>query len=121
MGQKRTTVAVVDDEPTVCTAIKRLLCSAGYDVNTWGSGIELLQALESELPDCVIIDIQMATMDGYEVLAELQKRFRHLPAILMTAHETENDEEHVRQCGGSGFLRKPFDESQLIGQIEAAL
>ncbi len=121
MGQKRTTVAVVDDEPTVCVAVQRLLRSAGYDVHTCSSGAELLLSLESELPDCVIIDIQMAAMDGYEVLAELQKRYKHLPAILMTAYEAENDEEHVRECGGAGFLRKPFDEGQLISLIEAAL
>lgn len=99
----------------------RLLRSAGYDVRTCASGLDFLQSLESQLPDCAIIDIQMATMDGYAVLAELQKRNMHLPAILMTAHEAENDEERVRQCGGAGFLRKPFDEGQLIGLIEAAL
>lgn len=99
----------------------RLLRSAGFDVRTCGSGVEFLHSLVSEQPDCVVLDIQMAMMDGYEVLAKMQQHYRGIPAILMTAHETENDEERVRQCGGAGFLRKPFDESQLIELIEAAL
>lgn len=119
--QKRTFIAVVDDESTVCKALMRLLRSAGYDVITCESGAELLRSLDSRLPDCAVIDIQMAAMDGYQVVAQLQKRESHIPAILMTAYEAENDEQRARQCGAAGFLRKPFGDDQLIDMIEAAL
>ena len=121
MSQERTFVAVVDDESTVCRALKRLLRSAGYDVITCESGAELFRSLDSRMPDCAVIDIQMAAMDGYEVLAQLQKRESRFPAILMTAYEAEDDEQRARQYGAAGFLRKPFGANQLIDMIEAAL
>ena len=61
-------VAVVDDDPYVCKAFERLLRSAGISVKTFASGTKFLQAVRDYKPDCVVVDLHMPGIDGFEVL-----------------------------------------------------
>ncbi|NKJ50108.1 response regulator [Burkholderia sp. SG-MS1] len=115
-------VAVVDDDESVCRAIKRLLHSAGIEAETFSSGDELLNtlsAIPSYRPACVILDIQMPGTGGLEVQRQLAPL--GLPIIMITAH----DELVVRQAalasGAAAYLRKPFNAAILLKAVELAI
>jgi FixJ family two-component response regulator len=114
-------VAVVDDDPSVCKAVQRLLRSAGWTATTFGSGIDLLASLEAQVPDCVVLDISMPVMDGLEVLSQLRERNLTMPVILISAEESYARDVGRLSAWGCGFLEKPFDGLRLITMIAAAL
>jgi FixJ family two-component response regulator len=115
-------IHVVDDDPSVVRALKRLLRSWGMQVRTFASGGEFLSALQrSDDADCSVIDVQMPGMTGLEVQAHLNDAGLDVPVIFMTAHETEGVEEQAMRGGAIGFLRKPFADEALVGLIRIAL
>ncbi len=115
-------IHIVDDDPAVVRALKRLLRSWGMQVRTFGSGGEFLSALKvSEDTDCSVIDVQMPGMTGLEVQATLNDRGFDVPVIFMTGHETEGVEEEAMNAGAIGFLHKPFSDEALVGLIRRAL
>jgi FixJ family two-component response regulator len=115
-------VHVVDDDPSVILALKRLLNSWGMQVRTFGSGEEFLSALRrSHDGDCSVIDVQMPGMTGLEVQEHMNRTGINLPVIFITGHEEEGVEEHALRAGAAGFLRKPFTDDDLINLIRNAL
>lgn len=115
-------IDIVDDDPAVVRALKRLLRSWGMQVRTFGSGGEFLSALNvSKDADCSVIDVQMPGMTGLEVQATLNDRGLDVPVIFMTGHETEGVEEEAMNAGAIGFLRKPFSDEALVALIRRAL
>jgi FixJ family two-component response regulator len=121
MTQPSTLIAVVDDEPAVREALKRLLRSAGFDVRTYRSGADFLQAMGGQPHGCAIVDIQLGAMDGFKVLDQLRSRASDVPVILITAYDAADDEPRALRGGAAGFLRKPFSDNELIAMIGAAL
>jgi FixJ family two-component response regulator len=115
-------IHVVDDDPSVCRALKRLLRSWGMQVRTFESGQEFLSAQSSPHDaDCSVIDVQMPGMTGLEVQERMKCAGMDLPVIFITAHEEEGVEEHALRDGAVGFLRKPFSDEVLVGLIRNAL
>jgi FixJ family two-component response regulator len=111
-------IHVVDDDPAVCRALKRLLRSWGMQVRTFSSGQEFLSDLGSlHDADCSVIDVQMPGMTGLEVQEQMTRAGMDLPVIFITAHEGEGVEEHALREGAVGFLRKPFSDEVLVGLI----
>jgi len=116
-------VAIVDDDESVCRAIKRLLHSVGIGADTFSSGDAFLRTLSS-IPSyraaCVILDILMPGINGLEVVQ------RHLaptsvPVIFITACDDPAVREMALASGAAGYLRKPFNEAILIKALEMAL
>lgn len=115
-------IHVIDDDPSVVRALRRLLCSWGMQVRTFSSGEEFLSvALASGEADCVVLDVQMPGMTGFDVQARMQQAGRDVPIIFITGHETEGAEERAMKAGAVGFLRKPFREDVLVGLIRTAI
>ena len=115
-------IHIVDDDPSVCRALKRLLSSWGMQVRTFSSGEEFLSVLRSPHDaDCSVIDVQMPGMTGLEVQEQMRRAGMDLPVIFITAHEEEGVEERALKNGASGFLRKPFTDEMLVGLIRTAL
>jgi FixJ family two-component response regulator len=115
-------IHIVDDDPSVARALKRLLRSWGMEVRTFSSGAEFLAAIErSPGADCSVIDLQMPGMTGLEVIDRLNDAGLHLAVVFMTAHESEGTEEQALRAGAVGFLRKPFADEELIGLIRMAM
>ena len=124
MDKKKPLVAIVDDDPSVCRAVKRLVISLGMSAQTFRSGLELLDYLEAVPPDttdCVILDVQMPGLSGLEVQKRLAYSYRALPVIVITAHETAETKESALAAGAIAFLRKPFDDGLLARLLETAL
>ena len=113
-------IAVVDDEEPVRTALRRLLRSAGLTVETFESGAEFLNSLETSLPDCVVLDLQMPHMDGFNVQTHLAQKCAALPVIIVTGHDFPKAQERAMAGGASAFLRKPVHDSTLLDAISAA-
>jgi FixJ family two-component response regulator len=115
-------IYIVDDDPAVVKALKRLLCSWGMRARTFASGEEFLAALTCSCDgDCSVIDVQMPGMTGLEVQEALNRAGIDMPVIFITAHDEEGIEERAVRAGAIGFLRKPFMDEALVGLIHTAL
>ena len=117
----RPLIAVVDDDESVRRAVRRLLRSIGMDADPFASGDELLQllsAMPSYHPDCVIIDVQMPGLNGLEVQRRLAGK---LPIIFITAHDDLGIREQALGAGAVAFLRKPFNDDLFVKTVDAAL
>jgi two-component system response regulator FixJ len=113
-------IAVVDDEEPVRTALMRLMRSAGLSVETFGSGAEFLESLETRLPDCVVLDLYMPHMDGFNVQTHLARKCAALPVIVVTGHDFPTARERAMAGGASAFLRKPVHDRTLLDAISSA-
>ena len=115
-------IHIVDDDPSVDIALRRLLHSWGMQVRTFASGEEFLSALSgSNNADCSVIDVQMPGMTGLEVQERMNRSEMDVPIIFITAHEEDGVEESALKAGAVGFLRKPFTDDALVGLIRTAL
>lgn len=115
-------IHIVDDDPSVCRALKRLLRSWGMQARSFSSGPEFLSALGSSPDvDCSVIDVQMPGMTGLEVQEQMQRAGMDLPVIFITAHDEEGVEDRAFKSGAAGFLRKPFSDEVLVGLIRKAM
>lgn len=114
-------IAIVDDDASVRQAMGQLLRSFDFAVALFGSGAELLQAPSLEGLACVITDVQMPGMNGFDLCEALRARELATPVIFMTAFSQEGDQQRARAIGATAFLSKPFQDHELIHCIECAL
>jgi FixJ family two-component response regulator len=114
-------IAVVDDEDPVRKALKRLLCSAGFDAHTFASGAEFLASLAGEQPDCIVLDLHMARLNGFEVQARMAQSGVRVPIVVITGHDTPESRQRVMSAGASAYLRKPVDDQALLDAVTAAI
>ena len=124
MSMSKPMIAIVDDDESVCRAMKRLVRSLGMEADTFASGrefIDLLDAMPSFHPDCVVLDVQMPGMNGLEVQERLSSSCSGLPVIFITAHDDVGVRERALAAGALAFLRKPFNDELLIKTLRAAL
>jgi FixJ family two-component response regulator len=124
MSKTKPTIAIVDDDASVCRAISRLLRSWGMNADTFTSGrefIEHLGMMPSFRPDCVVLDVQMPGMNGLEVQDLLVLGDNPLPVIFITAHDEIEVRERALQTGAVAFLRKPFNNEVLIKTLDEAI
>src|SRR5207249_5078653 len=98
----------------------RLMRSAGLSVETFASGAEFLKSIETRLPDCVVLDLQMPQMNGFNVQASLAQKCAALPVIIVTGHDFPKARERAMAGGASAFLRKPVHDRTLLDAISAA-
>ena len=121
MDQTRPTIAVLDDEPEMRKAVRRLLAGRGFCVAEYGRGSDFLAALDSPPLDCLLLDLHMPEVNGFEVLEAIQSRHARTPVIIITAHDEPGTEERVRLLGAAGYLKKPVDRDALLSAIGAAI
>lgn len=117
-------IAVVDDDDSVCRALRRLLRSLAMDAESFGSGqqfLDLLEAMPSYRPDCLILDMQMPGMNGLEVQHRLASSGKAIPVIFITAHDEPGAREKALAAGAVAYLRKPFDDELLIKTLREAV
>jgi FixJ family two-component response regulator len=110
-------LAVVDDDASVRNGISRLARSHGFVCTTFDSGESALSESALDGVDCVILDIQLGGIDGFETRDLLAARGLRLPVIFITAHLEANSPEWQRHLKGSTCLSKPFEATDLISAI----
>jgi FixJ family two-component response regulator len=114
-------VAVLDDEPEVRKALRRLLTGRGFRVQEYESGQDFLAALEIRPPDYLLLDLQMPGLTGFDLLEALLARRLPMAVIVVTAHDEPGAQERVRALGASAYLKKPVDRDDLLSAIAAAV
>ena len=117
-------IAIVDDDASVCRAIKRLVRSLGMEADTFTSGqefIELIEGLSWLTVDCVVLDLQMPGMGGLEVQERLASRGNRIPVVFISAHDEMGSRERAMAAGAVAFLRKPFNDELFIKTLQEAL
>jgi FixJ family two-component response regulator len=114
-------VAIVDDEESVRKALQRLMSSAGLSVETYASGAEFLDSLKHQRPACVVLDLHMPGVSGFEVQSRLAQANDKLPLIFITGNHTEETRQRVTRAGASAYLVKPVDDELLLAALAAAI
>ncbi|MCM3900765.1 MAG: response regulator [Pyrinomonadaceae bacterium] len=121
MNKYRSLIAVVDDEEPIRKALKRLLRSAGLEVETFPSGVEFLESLRTHWPDCVVLDLHMPVVSGFEVQARLAESDVLLPVVIITGHDSDETRAQALAGMAVAYLRKPVNDQVLLDAIELAL
>ena len=116
-------ILIVDDDPDVRNFVSTVLKKRGYDVVEADDGTTGLQAAQAQLPDLIICDYLMSTMDGYEMVLALRKEplTAEIPFILMTGEIERAGLRHSENKPPDDFLEKPVSASDLIRAVEARL
>lgn len=120
MAGKPCLIAIVDDDAPVLKALRRLLRGRGFEVATYISAREFLQALPESRAGCLILDLQMPDMDGLELLQQLEHEGIDIPTIVITAHAGEGVATRCKTHGAIAFLSKPLQLAPLLAAIEKA-
>jgi adenylate cyclase len=113
-------VLVVDDMPANVRLLEAILEPAGFSVVSASSGPEALERVVSELPDLVLLDVQMAGMNGYEVCRRIRENETTalLPVVMLTSHDSEARIDGIR-AGADDFVTKPFDQQELLLRVRS--
>ena len=116
--RKRKTILVVDDEPRMIGFIRMNLELEDHQVIEAHSGLEALDALRTQLPDLILLDVMMPDLDGFETLRMLRE-FSDIPVIMLTAKGEENDKVLGLELGADDYITKPFGPRELSSRIKA--
>jgi FixJ family two-component response regulator len=114
-------ICIVDDDLSVRRALRRLIQKAGYAVETFASAAEFLDSSPLGRPACLVLDIHLGSISGFELQERLASAGAGLPIIFITAHDDAATRERVRQCAVVAYLRKPFDRRTLLDAIRTAI
>ncbi|EKD29181.1 MAG: response regulator receiver [uncultured bacterium] len=118
-GKKQ--IYFVDDDESVCRALSLLLETFGFDVKTFASADEFLNSVLKSDQGCLILDVHMKGMDGFELQQKLNTNGFRLPIIFVSADKSlKFSESYLKSVGAVGFLKKPFNDQALVNLIKMA-
>jgi DNA-binding response OmpR family regulator len=109
-------ILVVDDNRDILDLVQRVLLTYGYDVVIARDGLEALQQESTMQPDMVVLDVNLPTLDGWEVCRRIKAR-RNVPIMLLTVRAERADLERSRDAGADDHLPKPFDIAEFLNHI----
>jgi FixJ family two-component response regulator len=117
----RRRISIVDDDAAIREALKSLMRSVRFDVDAFGSAEEFLAAGVSDETACLILDVYLPGMNGFELQGHLNSEGRTIPIIFITAHADEVSRQRALKAGASDFLGKPVRREVLFKAIQAAI
>jgi two-component system, OmpR family, KDP operon response regulator KdpE len=113
-------ILVIDDEPQILRTLRTSLITYGHQVRTALGGKAGLDAFEEEIPELVIVDLNMPTIDGYEVCRRVRSS-SDVPIIVLSARDTERDKVQALDYGADDYITKPFGMNELLARIRAIM
>jgi len=114
-------VLVVDDDPQLREALSRALQLDGYDVSTASNGVKALDAISTDRPDVMVLDVMMPYVGGLDVCRTLRDRKDRLPILVLTARDEVGDRVAGLDAGADDYLTKPFALEELRARLRALL
>ncbi len=121
MTDEKTTVFIIDDDPSARRGLSRLVRVAGMHVETYASAQEFIERPHYDGCGCILLDVQMPGMDGLELQEQLVKAEYSLPIIFVSAHADVPDAAAAMKKGAVDFLTKPVDRDHLLKAIAESL
>lgn len=112
---------IVDDDRDLCELLEYAFRREGYVVTKAYDGETAIQATRREMPDLIILDINLPQMAGFSVLERLRHDDRHLPVLLLSARQEEADVLRGLQLGADDYVTKPFRPKELLARVKAVL
>jgi two-component system KDP operon response regulator KdpE len=117
---KKTKILIVDDEPQILRALRAGLIAQGYEVVSAADGEEALDKASAELPDAIILDLNLPRKSGMEVCRELRE-WSAAPIIVLSVRDSEQDKVTALDWGADDYLTKPFSTNELLARLRVAL
>ena len=117
MNESVSQIYIVDDDLSVRESVGRLIRSAGLNVKTFATAQELLANLGKQVPSCLLLDIQLPGIDGFELQDELARKDMQIPIIFLTGHGDIPMSVRAIKAGAVDFLTKPFNDEYLLEAI----
>ena|ERR1700694_738080 len=104
-------VLVVDDDAALLRMLRLSLQASGFKVSTATNGAEALDRLRAEVPNVVVLDLEMPVMDGRTFYREMRANGVNAPVLILSAHDAKRGQ---RELNAEAFMNKPFDPSELV-------
>ena len=114
-------LALVDDDADVRVALTRLVASAGFAVETFACGADFLKSVDDHEPACVVLDLHMPVVSGFDIQAALARDHSRVPVIVITGHDTPENRSRALRLGARSYLCKPVDDEALLAAIDKAI
>ncbi len=113
-------IYIVDDDESVCRALKTLLATFGFAVETFNSAGSFFDAVPNDKTGCLILDIHMPGLDGWAAQKKILDSGSKRPVIFISAEKQDNAADRALKVGAVGFLQKPFSGQTLVDLIAVA-
>jgi len=117
MSPQKKKVYVLDDDKSVLRSLKILLVSYGFEVDIFSSSEEFFIAVPNNVEGCLILDIHMPGLNGWDTQQRLTKEGYNIPVIVITADKDDAFKEKALKAGAVGFLQKPFEDHYLLHMV----
>lgn len=114
------TITIVEDDGSVILAVSRLLEAAGFDTRCFTSATALLSDLEACKADCLVLDVHLPDMTGFELQRRLSAAGSTMPVVVITAHDDPMHRRAAREIGAYAYLTKPFSSLSLLDAVTRA-
>jgi two-component system, LuxR family, response regulator FixJ len=114
-------VSIVDDDESLRRSLRNLLGSVGFRVETFASAEAFVQSVRQEQTGCLVLDLGMPGMNGFDLLRHLSGRGSRIPVVILTAHGDDDARQRSLRAGAIAFLSKPFNSNALLDAVRTAL
>jgi len=114
-------ILIVEDEREMARGLKDILEFEGYEVAIAGTGREAIQSLARRDPECIILDLMLPDLNGYQVCEEIRRQRTAVPILMLTARAQDYDKIRGLEVGADDYMTKPFSVGELLARIKALL
>ncbi|MEZ6186118.1 MAG: response regulator transcription factor [Planctomycetota bacterium] len=115
------TILLVEDEPSIRTAVRDALRARGYSVDDTVDGAEALRRARAHRYDLIVLDVMLPGLDGFEVCQRLRQDGDRTPVLMLTARGSEDDRVRGLSLGADDYMVKPFSVRELLARVDARL
>lgn len=120
-ASSHSTVFIVDDDPALCESLRWLMESVGLNVKNYTNAKDFLKEYSPEMKGCLLIDIRMPGMSGFELQDALIAAHNRMPIIMITGHGDIPMAVRALKAGAADFITKPFNAQQLLEQVQRVI
>ena len=112
-------IVAVDDSSLILMTLDKILSEQGYEVKGFSKGMRALKYLKKEVPDLIILDVEMPEIDGFEMLKLIKEKeeLRNVPVIFLTSNNGQNEVIDAIKGGAKDYIIKPINEELLIEKV----